>query len=91
MSDQFGREYIVSYMKTREGKEVDFVMVNQNNIPEKLYEVKLSNTSVSKQLEYFSEKYNIPAVQLVKNITTEYVSSPNIEVRNLEKYLSLMK
>jgi predicted AAA+ superfamily ATPase len=85
--DVKGLSYRIGFVRTKEGKEVDFVIIDEKNNPELLVEVKTSDTSLSKNLQYFSNKYNIPAVQLVKNITTEYQPFLNISVRSAEKYL----
>ena len=57
-------------LRTKEKKEVDFVMV-ENNKPKLIVEVKLSDTSISPSLRYFHNKYALKAAQVVKNINVE--------------------
>ena len=57
-------------LRTKEKKEVDFVLVENGN-PELIVEVKLSDSTISPALLYFHKKYNMSAVQLVKNTNIE--------------------
>ncbi len=57
-------------LRTKEKKEVDFVMV-ENDEPKLIVEVKLSDTSISPSLRYFHNKYALEAAQVVKNINVE--------------------
>ena len=59
------------YIRTKDGKEVDFVVVTSNKV-EQAIEVKLSDHILSKVLLMFKEKYNIPSVQVVGSIGKEY-------------------
>jgi len=43
------------YLRTKEGKEVDFVLVDALRGPEKIIEVKYSDTAPSKNLLYFKK------------------------------------
>jgi predicted AAA+ superfamily ATPase len=79
-------DYKLNYIRTKEGKEVDFAIIKENKI-ELLIEVKQSNHEISKNLEYFCHKYNHPGVQLVKNLRNEY-SQNNINVLKIENYLA---
>jgi len=58
-----------------------------DNKIEKIIEVKTSDQDISKSLIYFHNKYQYPAVQLVKNLHNEY-QHKNIQVLNLEKFLA---
>lgn len=66
------------YLKTKDGTEVDFALVKNNRV-EKMIEVKVSDGSLHKGLRYFNEKYNYPAVQVVKHLKHERLEA-NIEV-----------
>ena len=68
--DYLAENYSLKYLRTKEHQEVDFVLVKDDRI-EKLIEVKNSNHSISDSLRYFHEKYNLPAVQVVKELKTE--------------------
>lgn len=65
--DYLAENYSLHYLRTKEHQEVDFALVRDNQI-EKIIEVKNSNHSVSPGIKYFHTKYQIPAVQIVKNL-----------------------
>lgn len=68
--DYFAEDYALHYLRTKEGHEVDFVLVKDHNI-EQLIEVKTSDKEVSKSLYYFNKKYQLPCTQIVKNLRLE--------------------
>ncbi|MCP5505689.1 MAG: ATP-binding protein [Chlamydiales bacterium] len=68
--DYHGEPYSLRYLRTKERHEVDFALVNDEAI-EKMIEVKHRDHSVSSGLRYFHEKYQIPAIQLVKELKNE--------------------
>ncbi len=72
-TDTTGKTVRIGFLKTKEQKEVDFVIVNEKNEPVHLVETKLADANVSKQLIYFSEKYSIPATQVVYTLKTNFV------------------
>lgn len=65
--DYLAEEYQLHYLRTKEGNEVDFVLVKEKNI-EKIIEVKVSDGKPSKSLQYFHQKYQLPAIQVVKSL-----------------------
>ena len=71
IEDTRGQRCSLRTLRTREGKEIDFVMVIDEH-PEMLIEVKLSDTNVSPALRYFQQKYSFNTVQVVKNLPTEH-------------------
>ena len=77
------------YIRTKEGREVDFCYVREGKI-QFLLETKLSDSNISKNLYYFCAKYNIPGIQLVKEIKRERREGRNIdiEVRSALPWLS---
>lgn len=75
----------LQYLRTRENQEVDFALVKDQNIQE-ILEIKLSDEKPTQALKYFSEKYNLPATQLVKNCR-QALSVNGIQISNPEKYL----
>jgi predicted AAA+ superfamily ATPase len=85
IEDYQGIKTKLSYLRTKEKKEVDFVLEQDLQI-EKIIEVKLSDSTLSKTLIYFSHKYNLSAIQLVKNLRNERVEK-GIEVRKGFNYL----
>lgn len=88
IEDYQGIQTKLSYLRTKEKKEVDFVLEQDQHI-EKIIEVKLSDTSLSKTLLYFSQKYQLSAMQLVKNIRNERIEH-GIEIRKGFNYLKAL-
>jgi uncharacterized protein len=69
-TDLDGRDRSLAYLKTKEGKEVDFCLVEEAR-PILLVEVKASDPDLSPDLAYFSRKYEIPGVQAVGALRRE--------------------
>lgn len=69
-TDYLAEEYSLQYLRTKDGLEVDFVLVYKDEVVSSI-EVKLSDQVPSRALSYFHEKYNYPAIQLVKNLRHE--------------------
>jgi predicted AAA+ superfamily ATPase len=59
-----GERHELSYVRDKEKREVDFLLTRRR-APELLVEVKSSETSTSKSLEYYATRIACPAVQLV--------------------------
>lgn len=85
--DYRAEDYALHYLRTKDGNEVDFALVRNNSV-EMMMEVKLSNEKIEKSLNYFQERYQYPAIQLVKNLRNEYQSPKGIQILNAEKFLS---
>ncbi|WGZ95152.1 MAG: ATP-binding protein [Candidatus Thiothrix putei] len=85
IEDYQGKPTSLSMFRTKEQKEVDFVLLVDDE-PVQMVEVKLSDPAVSPNLRYFYEKYGVPAVQLVKNLRQERMDK-GIEVRRALDYL----
>lgn len=67
-ADALGKEGALHYLRTKEGKEIDFILVDNDRIS-RAVEVKDKETSLSKNIKYFRGKYrNIPFVQIVRNM-----------------------
>lgn len=71
-TDYLAEPYTLHYLQTKEKQEVDFALVNDKRIMQ-LIETKVSDTSVSPHLLYFHQKYQLPAVQVVKELKRERV------------------
>lgn len=68
LHDAKGTDVSLHYIRTKEGKEIDFALA-QNNVLTHFIEVKLSDNNISGNLKYFKDKYSeVNAVQLVHNI-----------------------
>ena len=68
LEDRDGYRYELRYIRDKEGREVDFVVVKEGNI-EELIEAKYSEETISKSLVYYAERLNPPkATQIVANL-----------------------
>lgn len=73
------------YLRTKDGQEVDFAIVKENQI-EQIIEVKNSEQTLSKPLYAFHHKYQLPAVQIVKSLRHErYVD--NVQILRIQTFL----
>jgi predicted AAA+ superfamily ATPase len=71
LNDVKGKENSLNYLKTKDGKEVDFVIVEDNEV-NYLLEVKLSDSNLSKSLFFFADQFSrARAFQLVHNLRQE--------------------
>ncbi len=86
-NDLTGSSVSLSFLKTRDQKEVDFAISDKNELKE-IIEVKVSDNKLSGPLKYFSEKYNVKGTQLVKYARVEQMLGSNIQLRSADKYLS---
>lgn len=69
--DSLGQNTILQFLKTKDGKEIDFV-ISKDDKAEKFIEVKLSERQISGTLKYFSKRYpNVESIQLVHNLPQE--------------------
>ena len=85
--DAKGKKMELNYIRTRDGKEVDFVIVNDGN-PTYLIEVKLKSENISKSLLTFLNKMDkCRAIQLVHNLRQEFFVN-GVEVLNASLWLS---
>jgi predicted AAA+ superfamily ATPase len=88
VGDTTGASGHLAFLKTKDGKEVDFAMVNAKNELTQIVEAKVSDDTISPALRYFGDKYHIPAVQVVKDLRLERKDGLLIEVRKAEKFLA---
>lgn len=72
-NDLEGSEYKLHYLRTKDGREVDFALVNKNIIDE-IIEVKQSDTSIHPALAYFHEKNSLKATQIVQHCRAAHIS-----------------
>jgi uncharacterized protein len=76
MEDYYGYRCALHYIRDKDGREIDFVVVIENKI-EYLIEVKLTDDNISSSLKYYAEKLKpfnekLRAVQLVGNLKITY-------------------
>ncbi|MFA5995243.1 MAG: ATP-binding protein [Patescibacteria group bacterium] len=85
-SDYQGQRVTLHYLRTKEGKEVDFC-ISKNHVIEQLIEAKNNTSNIDSSLHYFSHKYNLPATQLIKEAKREYKVNERITLRDARKFL----
>lgn len=81
LQDAKGKEISLHYLRTKDGKEVDFSLA-EKGILTHFIEVKLSDDSVSRNLNYFIDRHpQVKAVQLVHNARHDHESNGASVVR----------
>jgi len=85
LSDYKGNNYELKYLRTKNGKEVNFCITKDNKIIEAI-EAKTSEKNISPNLLYFCKRYNLKGTQLVKELKREKTID-NISVRRAHPYL----
>lgn len=85
LQDTKGGELALQYIKTKEGKEIDFCIADSGQIRWAI-EAKLSEENPSPALNYFCAKYQLPGIQLVKNIRLSQVKN-GIHIHNSFEFL----
>ncbi len=83
--DTKGKRCLLQSLRTKEKKEVDFVMVEDDQ-PKLIVEVKLSDAGISSSLRYFHKKYGFKAAQVVKNLHNERMVD-GIQLRRAADFL----
>ncbi|MDY0297913.1 MAG: ATP-binding protein [Acidobacteriota bacterium] len=86
LADYRGESAGLHYLRTKDGREVDFCLVRNNKV-EQIIECKLTSTKLDRNLVYFADRYNLPAVQLVHSLRTGHQSGA-IEILPALKYLN---
>jgi predicted AAA+ superfamily ATPase len=83
-TDYQGKEHQLHYLRTKEGKEVDFCIIREGN-PELLVESKYAESGFDKSLMMFSNKLGVPGVQVVKDLKRERQTDA-VEMRMAERF-----
>jgi predicted AAA+ superfamily ATPase len=86
LEDRDGRPRRLAYLRTKEGKEVDFVLVEEER-PTLMVEAKVRDREVTPALHYFRERYGIPGAQLVVDLRQEY-DTGGLAVRKASDWLA---
>jgi len=68
--DRDGKTRSLRYLRTKEGREVDFVLVQEER-PILMVEAKYGEREISPHLRYFRARYPIDAVQVVADLRQE--------------------
>lgn len=85
-ADEKGADYALHYLRTKDGQEVDFAIVKDQDV-ELMIEAKVSDQPVSKPLRFFHERYKYPAIQLTQHLKHEHKEQTIQKLRALD-YLS---
>lgn len=83
--DYQAENYSLCYLRTKDQKEVDFALVKDGEI-ERLIEVKYANQNLGAGISYFHQKYQLPSIQVVKDIKREHVKQ-DIEIVDGDNFL----
>lgn len=90
LEDTMGYKGKLHYLKTKDGVEIDFLVVLDDQ-PVVCIEVKMSDDTPSKHFKKFRQFLgDIPCVQLVLNLKREFDTPDKIQVRDLVTYLSTL-
>jgi predicted AAA+ superfamily ATPase len=71
-NDLLGKRYELGYLRTKDGKEIDFCISQKDEIVSAI-EIKSSELEASKNCIYFHQKYNLPITQLVRYARKESI------------------
>lgn len=83
--DYEAKEYSLKYLRTKEGIEADFALVENNKI-EKVIEVKHRNHDLSDGLKYYFKKYGFSSTQVVRELKVEQIQN-GIEIVRASNFL----
>ena len=89
LEDAKGFSFDLKYLRDKESREVDFVLLKDNKLFA-LIEVKLSDDKISKSLQYYSERLNPKhSIQIVSDLKQEYKQN-NCRVLTLSTALKVL-
>ena len=83
--DYHGENWALYYLRNKEGQEIDFALTKEGVIQE-IIEVKHADKIISPSLQAFHNKYQLPAIQLVKELRQEKIIQ-GIEIRKALRFL----
>jgi len=83
--DRDGKRRQLACIRTKDGREVDFLTVEED-APPMMIEVKASDSALSPNLRFFHERYGFKGVQLVADLHSENESGP-LHVRRAISFL----
>lgn len=87
LQDTAGEEVALHYVRTRDGREIDFAITTKNKLSQ-LIEVKLSDDQPTPALRFFLNMFpGVSACQLVHNLRREQHAA-GINIFNASKWLS---
>ncbi len=72
LEDRDGYRYQLRYIRDKEGREIDFAVIRENQL-EELIEVKLSDETISRSLSYYTKRLKPEkSTQIVANLNHPY-------------------
>lgn len=87
LEDYTGYRYELSYIRDKEGREVDFAIIKEGTL-EELVEVKYSDDTISKSLMYYTARLKpLKSTQIVATLTDPY-DKDDVYVTNPIDYFS---
>jgi len=89
LEDGDGTARTLHYLRTKDGREVDFVTV-EGGKPALMVEVKASDGALTAGLGFFNERYGLPGVQLVGDLRLE-TDRGTLAVRRALPWLSALE
>jgi len=87
-TDEYGIPASVYYLRTKEGREVDFCLAEGHQI-KAMIEVKTEDSQVSRHLKYFNSRYGFKGFQIVRYGKRERIED-SIELRSADSFLRKM-
>jgi predicted AAA+ superfamily ATPase len=88
ITDYLGKKTNLHYIRTRDGEEVDFCIV-ENDVVKKIIEVKSGGKDYGSYLKKIHVKYNLPACVVIKDLKRDFKDGA-IEVMRPEIFLDEM-
>jgi predicted AAA+ superfamily ATPase len=87
LHDAKGIDISLHYIRTKEGKEIDFAFVKEKVLTH-FIEIKLSDNNISPNLRYFKNKHSsVEAIQLIHNLRND-IEVNGISVLQAGRWLS---
>lgn len=88
MTDCYGEEYGLSYVRTKDGREIDFLVTREER-PHLLIEVKWAENRPSGNFGAFAKYFpDIRKIQLVKKLNRERSYPSGVEIRRAHSWLA---
>jgi len=88
ITDTQGTETKLQYLRTKDGKELDFLIISDRK-PVKAIEVKYSDENLSSSFKYFCDYFpDCQGIQLVKELSREKTYPNGFVIRDVVKWLS---
>jgi len=83
--DYEAENFELKYLRTKDRKEVDFCLTNNDRIVE-VIEAKIRDSNISQNLKYFCRKYHLKGIQIVKELRRERTIG-EIDILKAHSYL----